>query len=65
MSKNVITQAIENVRAKFQGTPSIEKHSVTINFHPDRYTSENEPLLFAIAKDGKLKSQFETGTSNA
>lgn len=37
---------------------------VTINFHPDRLTSSGIPLLHAIAKDGVLKSQFETGTSN-
>ena len=39
-------------------------YPITINFHPDRYTSDHKPLLSAIAKDGKLKSQFETGTSN-
>ncbi|MGL6213535.1 DUF3626 domain-containing protein [Billgrantia desiderata] len=37
---------------------------ITINFHPDRLTSSGIPLLHAIAKDGVLKSQFETGTSN-
>ncbi|WP_234268469.1 DUF3626 domain-containing protein [Billgrantia ethanolica] len=37
---------------------------VTINFHPDRLTLSGIPLLHAIAKDGVLKCQFETGTSN-
>ncbi len=40
------------------------RYAITINFHPDRYTSDNKPLLQTIAEDGFLKSQFETGTSN-
>lgn len=65
MGTNAVAQAIENVRAKTQGTASaVINNAITINFHPDRYTSNNEPLLSVIAKDGKLKSQFETGTSN-
>lgn len=39
-------------------------HPVTINFHPDRYTADNVPLLLAIAHDGLWSSQFETGTGN-
>ncbi len=64
MTKNVVTQAIENVRAKSQGASTPTNHSITINFHPDRYNSDCKPLLSAIASDGVLKSQFETGTSN-
>ena len=64
MSKNVVTQAIENVRAKSLGTPEDINHFITINFHPDRFTSDNMPLLTAIANAGELRSQFETGTSN-
>ncbi|WP_063669191.1 DUF3626 domain-containing protein [Aliivibrio fischeri] len=64
MSKNIVEQAIENVRLKSQGTIASMNHSVTINFHPDRYTYDNRPLLLAIAEDGFLKSQFETKTSN-
>ncbi len=64
MSDNVIAQAIENVRAKSKSASPAPCYPVTINFHPDRYTSNNEPLLSAIAKDGRLKSQFETDTSN-
>lgn len=37
---------------------------VTINFHPDRLTSDGLPVLNALAKDGFIRSQFETGTSN-
>ncbi|WP_108650834.1 DUF3626 domain-containing protein [Dongshaea marina] len=64
MNKSVVEQAIENVRAKSQGTVTSIGHAVTINFHPDRYTPNHKPLLLAIADDGHLKSQFETGTSN-
>ncbi len=64
MGKNVVAQAIENVRLKSQGVVASTSHAVTINFHPDRWTSDHQPLLLAIADDGFLKSQFETGTSN-
>ncbi|MFD2178488.1 DUF3626 domain-containing protein [Veronia pacifica] len=64
MAKNVVEQAIENVRLKSQGLDSLVTSVITINFHPDRFTAENKPILQAIAEDGYLKSQFETGTSN-
>ena len=64
MAKNVVEQAIENIRLKSQGIESSMAGAVTINFHPDRFTAENKPILQAIAEDGYLKSQFETGTSN-
>tara|TARA_B100002049_G_C16082512_1_gene377912 strand:- start:4094 stop:4936 length:843 start_codon:yes stop_codon:yes gene_type:complete len=64
MAKNVVEQAIENIRLKSQGIDSSIASAVTINFHPDRFTAENKPILQAIAEDGYLKSQFETGTSN-
>ena len=38
--------------------------TVTVNFHPDRRTAEGVPVLEALATDGLLRSQFETGTSN-
>ncbi|GAL20136.1 hypothetical protein JCM19235_4336 [Vibrio maritimus] len=38
--------------------------TITINFHPDRLTADNTPLLLAMAQSGVLKSQFETQTSN-
>lgn len=46
------------------GFPVMEKLEVTLNFHPDRRTLSGIPILKAILKDGILKSQFETGTSN-
>lgn len=64
MAKNVVEQAIENIRLKSQSIDSSMASAVTINFHPDRFTTENKPILQAIAEDGYLKSQFETGTSN-
>ena len=64
MTRNVTEVAIENIRLKSQGSEYPTKHAVTINFHPDRYTNNNKPLLLSIAADGFLKSQFETGTSN-
>ena len=64
MSKTVVAQAIENAREKSLGDFEVIKHVVTINFHPDRFTSDNVPLLSAIANVGELRSQFETGTSN-
>ncbi|MFH0263912.1 DUF3626 domain-containing protein [Vibrio barjaei] len=64
MDKDIINTALDNIRAKSKGKPSTNTSRVTINFHPDRYTAEGQPLLLAIAKDGELKSQFETNTSN-
>ena len=64
MTQSAVSKAIETVKAKSGGGDASISHDVTINFHPDRYTSSNIPLLLAIAKDGYLKSQFETQTSN-
>lgn len=57
-------QAIENIRIKSAGKHSLTNHTVTINFHPDRFASNGLPILKSMAKDGLIKSQFETGTSN-
>ncbi|MFC5079731.1 hypothetical protein VTH8203_03351 [Vibrio thalassae] len=64
MDKDVIGKALANIRAKSNNGMPTETYRVTINFHPDRYTSKGQPLLLSIAKDGELKSQFETKTSN-
>ncbi len=64
MSASIIQKAIENVQMKSQGEICPIDYAVTINFHPDRYTADKTPLLEAIARDGLIKSQFETGTSN-
>ncbi|PMJ95690.1 DUF3626 domain-containing protein, partial [Vibrio sp. 10N.261.55.A7] len=47
-----------------QGLESSMVSAITVNFHPDRFTAENKPILQAISEDGYLKSQFETGTGN-
>lgn len=56
--------AIEVIRAKSSGQAEPRYYDITINFHPDRFTTDGLPLLQAIANDQCLKSQFETGTSN-
>lgn len=64
MHQAAVEQAIENVKVKSHGVATAISHPITINFHPDRYTSIGKPILQAIAEDGVLKSQFETNTSN-
>ncbi|WP_394243722.1 DUF3626 domain-containing protein [Vibrio astriarenae] len=64
MSQSAVEQALANIKSKSVGGEYSKGHSVTINFHPDRLTATGKPLLAAIAEDGFLKSQFETGTSN-
>ncbi|MGR5095250.1 DUF3626 domain-containing protein [Vibrio maritimus] len=61
---NPVDVALINVRNKSKGTSLRDAFTVTINFHPDRLTSDNTPLLLAMARTGVLKSQFETQTSN-
>ncbi|MBW3698454.1 DUF3626 domain-containing protein [Vibrio sp. T187] len=64
MHQAAVEQAIKNVKVKSHGVATSTSHPITINFHPDRYTSIGKPILQAIAEDGVLKSQFETNTSN-
>jgi len=40
------------------------KLEITINFHPDRLIANGQGVLSTLAKDGFIRSQFETGTSN-
>ncbi|WP_234494178.1 DUF3626 domain-containing protein [Vibrio maritimus] len=61
---NPVDVALTNVRNKSTGTSVQEAFTITINFHPDRLTADNTPLLLAMAQSGVLKSQFETQTSN-
>lgn len=37
---------------------------VTVNFHPDRLSSDGRAVVTALFEDGIYKSQFETGISN-
>ncbi|MCG8687291.1 MAG: DUF3626 domain-containing protein [Desulfobacterales bacterium] len=63
-NSNLYKQAVDVIRSKSLGKSYESDHELTINFHPDRYTKNDVPLLTAIRNDGCIKSQFETGTSN-
>jgi hypothetical protein len=56
-------RAIAHVAARSQGGPVDPALRVTLNFHPDRRAG-NVTTLEAMACDGVVRSQFETGTSN-
>ena len=64
MCDEMVERAIDYIRAKSVGPAKTSCYSVTINFHPDRLTSNAVPLLTAMSRDREIKSQFETGTSN-
>lgn len=55
---------IELFRDNAQGQACDRMLEVTINFHPDRLTADGQGILSALAKDGFIRSQFETVTSN-
>lgn len=61
---SVQARALAFVRDNCIGNEFGQELCVTVNFHPDRRTSEGIPVLKSMAIDGVLKSQFETGTSN-
>jgi hypothetical protein len=42
----------------------LEQPQLTINFHPDRAARGDIPMLSALARSGRLLSQFVTGTSS-
>lgn len=62
--ESIVANVIRHVRSKANGDPVDGQISVTINFHPDRYTIDGKPILCEMAKSQYLKSQFQTGTSN-
>jgi hypothetical protein len=37
---------------------------ITVNFHPDRISSNGDLIIESILKEGKYYSQFKTGTTN-
>lgn len=55
-----------HVAALSTGGPVDPSFRVTLNFHPDRLVggSGGTPILEMMARDGRYRSQFETGTSN-
>ncbi|MFC7486901.1 DUF3626 domain-containing protein [Knoellia sp. CPCC 206453] len=60
------TRALEHVTSLATGGPVEPSHRVTLNFHPDRLVGGpgGMPILEMMARDGRYRSQFETGTSN-
>lgn len=55
--------AVQWVKAASSGTPLESDLRVTLHFHPDR-TTGRETVMAALGRDGRYRSQFETGTSN-
>ena len=55
--------AVTHVQARALGTPVDPALRVTLNLHPDR-EQHGIPILRAMARDGRYRNQFETGTSN-
>ncbi|MGW5362051.1 DUF3626 domain-containing protein [Actinopolymorpha pittospori] len=56
-------RAIAHVASLAEGEPVDASFRVTLHFHPDRLVA-GVPILEAMARDGRYRSQFETGTSN-
>jgi hypothetical protein len=56
-------KAVAHVAARSSGQPLDPALRVTLNFHPDR-PHTGLTVIEAIARDGRYRSQFETGTSN-
>jgi Protein of unknown function (DUF3626) len=59
-------RAIAHVASLATGDPVDPSYRVTLHFHPDRLVggSGGVPILEMMARDGRYRSQFETGTSN-
>jgi hypothetical protein len=58
-------RAIAHVAARSSGGPVDPDLRVTLNFHPDRLVLAGGLLVLeAMGRDGRYRSQFETGTSN-
>lgn len=55
--------AVAHVQERALGDPIDPALRVTLNFHPDR-SQHGIPILRAMARDGRYRNQFETGTSN-
>jgi Protein of unknown function (DUF3626) len=56
-------RAIAHVTTLATGEPVDPSWRVTLHFHPDRLLA-GEPILRLMARDGRYRSQFETGTGN-
>lgn len=60
---SVAERALAHVRARAGGPPVPADLRIALHLHPDR-TWHGVPLLEQLARDGRYRSQFETGTSN-
>ncbi|WP_326589356.1 DUF3626 domain-containing protein [Streptomyces sp. NBC_01294] len=60
---NPHVKALHHVTSRSAGPPMDPSLTVTLNFHPDRWSGDR-PILTALAKDGLYRSQFVTGTGN-
>ncbi|GAA1031156.1 MULTISPECIES: DUF3626 domain-containing protein [Amycolatopsis] len=56
-------RAVAHVAALAAGGPADPSWRVTLHFHPDRLVN-GVPILESMARDGRYRSQFETGVSN-
>jgi hypothetical protein len=56
-------RAVEHVARSVTGEALDRSLRVTLNFHPDRLV-DGATVLQRLARDGRYRSQFETGTSN-
>ncbi|MDP9795355.1 hypothetical protein J2S43_003867 [Catenuloplanes nepalensis] len=63
-SEEIWRRAVVHVAALATGEPLAEGRTVTLHFHPDRLTRSGEPILDAMRRDNRYRSQFETGTGN-
>lgn len=55
--------AVAHVQAHCSGPELDRTLRITLNFHPDREVA-GVPILESMRRDGRYRSQFETGTSN-
>lgn len=64
VGSSAAAHAVAYVVAHSLGDPLDPGMRVTVNFHPDRPAGAGGLVLEAMARDGRYRSQFETGTSN-
>jgi hypothetical protein len=64
MTEEIWRRAVAHVSALAAGPPLTPGLAVTLHFHPDRPTGSGEPILAAMRRDNRYRSQFETGTGN-
>lgn len=64
MTEEIWRRAVDHVAARATGAPLAPGLSVTLHFHPDRRARAGEPILVAMRRDNRYRSQFETGTGN-